>query len=241
MTVSFYRLVKAVYRTAVPRRFDRFMFDGRSGFSRSVLKVKERLEKGASHDQLYDDVYFARQDEHMRRSSRGIAESIRERLPDVASVIDVGCGSGAVLHELRQRGIEGRGLEYADAALDICRAKGLDVLKFDLESGAERPGFRSDLVLSTEVAEHLPAPVADAYVELLTGMSDLVIVTAATPGQGGTDHVNEQPNGYWIEKFAARGFVHDQTETDAWRADWATRGVDRQRARNVMIFRRQAS
>ncbi|MEL7345935.1 MAG: hypothetical protein AAFN59_13950, partial [Pseudomonadota bacterium] len=101
-----------------------------------------------------------------------------------------------------------------------------------------RPTF--DIALSTEVAEHLPATIADPYVDFLIAISDTVIMTAATPGQGGTDHVNEQPNAYWIEKFDARGFAHDAGETEDWRSDWKVRGVDRARAKNVMIFRRKA-
>ena len=41
----------------------------------------------------------------------------------------------------------------------------------------------------------------------LTSFSDVILFSAAIPGQGGTHHVNEQWPSYWIEKFAARGYV----------------------------------
>lgn len=239
MPYSLYTIAKTTYRTLVPRSLNRSLFAGDTAASRLIIRLKAMLEKGAPHDELYDATYFARQEEAMRVSSRRIAQSITERMPEVRTVIDVGCGSGAILDALRERGLSGRGLDYSDAALAICREKDLDVLKFDLESRMAAPDLHADLALSTEVAEHLPPEIADPYVDFLTGISETVIITAATPGQGGTDHVNEQPNAYWIEKFADRGFAHDAGETGDWRADWKGRGVDHARAKNVMIFRRR--
>jgi SAM-dependent methyltransferase len=238
MTLSAYRLSKSAYRTIVPRTFDRWVFDGKTPLSRQILRVKASLERKAAHDELYDSVYYERQEDEMRLSARGIAASIVERLPEVRSVVDVGCGSGAVMDMLRERGLSVRGLDYSEAALRICRDKGLDVLKFDLEQGGDAPQLAADLALSTEVAEHLPPEAADSYVDFLVGVADIVVVTAATPGQGGTDHVNEQPNAYWIGKFAARGFAHDPADTQSWREDWRARNVDVHRSKNVMIFRR---
>ncbi len=207
--------------------------------SRAVLGIKSRLEAGAEHDDLYDRVYFERQNIAMRKSAQGIAASIIERLPTVRHAVDVGCGSGSIIEALRERGISSIGLEYAEAALDLCRSKGLDVRKFDIES-EEKVALSADLVLSTEVAEHIPEEHADAYVDLLTGLADTILMTAAVPGQGGTDHVNEQPNEYWIEKFMCRGFSHDMAVSQSWREDWRRRGVDKHRASNVMLFLRHA-
>jgi hypothetical protein len=58
-----------------------------------------------------------------------------------------------------------------------------------------------------EVAEHRDARHADTFVENLTSASSTVFLTAAEVGQGGLNHVNEQPNSYWIEKFDHRGFA----------------------------------
>jgi SAM-dependent methyltransferase len=237
MPVSAYRLSKSAYRTIVPRTFDRWVFDGKTPLSRRVLRMKASLERTAAHDDLYDATYYERQEREMALSAKGIAASVVERLPHVRSVVDVGCGSGSVMDALKQRGLSVRGLDYSEAALKICRDKGLEVLKFDLEQGGEIPNLAADLALSTEVAEHLPPETADSYVDFLVGIADIVVITAATPGQGGTDHVNEQPNAYWIEKFAARGFGHDPDETQSWRRDWRARNVDTHRSKNVMIFR----
>lgn len=229
-----YRLVKTAYRNTMPKSVDRFVFGGMNPLSRNVLRMKAMLERHADHDELYDQAYFERQDKAMTVSALGIATSIKERL-DPASVVDFGCGSGSVIAALRDMDIRVLGLDYADAALDICRSKGLTVQKFDLENPTPLEAL-ADVAVSTEVAEHLPESTADRYVDLLCRIGRIVVMTAATPGQGGTDHVNEQPNEYWIEKFRERGFPHDAGRTQAWRDDWRQRGVDDHRANNVMVF-----
>jgi hypothetical protein len=47
-------------------------------------------------------------------------------------VIDVGCGTGALLEVLKDYGCTCLGLEYSEAGLKMCRSRGLDVRKFDI-------------------------------------------------------------------------------------------------------------
>jgi hypothetical protein len=94
------------------------------------------------------------------------------------------------------------------AALEICRKRGLDVVPFDLESDVPFES-KSNVVISTEVAGYLPERFADRFVDLLCAAAPVVIVSAAIPGQRGTDHVNEQPNEYWIERFGRRRFLFE--------------------------------
>jgi hypothetical protein len=58
-----------------------------------------------------------------------------------------------------------------------------------------------------EVAEHLSARRAPAFVTELCSLSDFVLFSAAIPGQGGTNHVNEQWPQYWAAMFANNSFV----------------------------------
>ena len=69
------------------------------------------------------------------------------------------------------------------------------------------PEQHFDLTISTEVAEHLDEQDSDAFMDNLTSFSDVILFSAAIPGQGGTHHVNEQWPSYWIEKFSVRGFI----------------------------------
>jgi hypothetical protein len=64
-------------------------------------------------------------------------------------------------------------------------------------------------------------------------------MSAATIGQGGLDHVNEQPHEYWIEKMERRGFDYDGHTSVRVRQEWAGMGVASWYVNNTMIFRRK--
>ena len=190
-----------------------------------------------AHDDVYDAAYYDDVDGEAERSAPAMVRSmVRDLAP--ATLLDVGCGGGAILAECVRQGIAGRGLEYSEAGLARCRSRGLDVARCDLEIDAlDAPPTPYDVVLSAEVAEHLPASVADRFVDALASQGRTIVLTAATPGQGGTDHVNEQPHAYWIGKLAARGFTLDDALTMRWRAEWAGATASWY-ADNVMVFRR---
>jgi SAM-dependent methyltransferase len=199
-------------------------------------QVVAAFEKDARHDDIYDDAYYGKFVEPtMRISADAIADSVAKTFAP-ASVVDVGCGTGVLLDALRDRGINVSGLELADAAIARCRRRGLDVRKFDIEQETPPP-VRADVVVSTEVAEHLPASCADRFVDLLVGIADTVVLTAATPGLVGTDHVNEQPNEYWIAKFEARGRWFDESLSHRWRAEWKAAGAAGCFWSSAMVFR----
>jgi len=189
-----------------------------------------------SHDETYDDEYYESLEAKSSRSAGPIALSVVRDL-DPKTLLDVGCGTGAILAAFAARGVEVTGLEYSEAALRYCRARSLKVYKIDLESKASVP-FTSlfDIVVSMEVAEHLPGRMADRFVRLLTSYGGVVIFTAAIPGQGGNDHVNEQPHEYWVEKFAKRGFAYLSDRSLAWRDEWERQGVAWWYSRNLMVF-----
>jgi hypothetical protein len=63
---------------------------------------------------------------------------------------------------------------------------------FDL-SRPFRLGRRFDLVQSLEVAEHIPPAQTEIFVDNLAAHGDVILFSAAVPGQGGEFHVNEQP------------------------------------------------
>jgi SAM-dependent methyltransferase len=143
----------------------------------------------------------------------GATQSARHLLPilsgplRIGSVLDVGCGRAAWLAvwlSLGARevlGIDGDYIEREGLLIpgDCFRAHDLRQ-EFDL-------GRRFDLVQSLEVAEHLPKSAAAAFVGSLIRHGDLVLFSAAAPGQGGDHHVNEQDYDYWRALFATHGYV----------------------------------
>lgn len=195
-----------------------------------------KLEQGAQHDEIYDAEYYATFVEPSMSASAGVMAHAIVAEFSPKTIVDVGCGTGGLMLALTKLGVRCVGLDYSRAAVELCVGRGLDVRQFDLESGMGCD-LRADVVISTEVAEHLPASCADAYVALLCGIAPSIVFTAAPPsGHAGTDHVNEQPNEYWIERFAALGRRHRGELSARWRHDWEAQGVSGIYSRSVMVF-----
>jgi hypothetical protein len=140
-------------------------------------------------------------------SARDSAEKIVPTLLTLAridSAVDVGCGSGDWLDCLKRHGVSDlAGLEGAWAR--PTSALGVAITHTDL-SQPFRGQRRFDLVLSLEVAEHLPASSASEFVRSLTDLGDLVCFSAAVPFQGGVHHINEQWPEYWAGLFDKFGY-----------------------------------
>lgn len=100
----------------------------------------------------------------------------RAGLAQPGSVLEVGCGDGALLSELRARGLRGRleGLEISPAAVQIARARaGIDRVRvFD---GATLPGGeRYELGVLSHVLEHVADPAA--LLRSVAAVCDAVVV-----------------------------------------------------------------
>lgn len=141
-------------------------------------------------------------------SARRIAALVKSWLPQTDSVADLGCGQGVWLAAWQATGVTevlGFDGDYVDrSALRIAPSQFRPV---DLTGQPMVLGRRFDLIECLEVAEHLPASSAAGLVHTLTSHSDVVLFSAAPPGQGGEHHINERPYGWWRDLFVAEGFA----------------------------------
>jgi hypothetical protein len=88
-----------------------------------------------------------------------------------------------------------------------------------------------------EVAEHIPPDLGLCLVEFLTDLDAPVIFSASQPGQGGLDHINEQPPEYWIAQFARFGYSHSASKTDELRTRLGEHGAtERWLLQNTLVF-----
>lgn len=153
----------------------------------------------------YDDQFFDGIDAGARRSARRLIETgVPWLRPE--SVLDMGCGRGAWLAEWVASGVAdvtGVDGDYVDR--DRLYISPEQFVAADL-SGAVDLGRRFGLVQSLEVAEHLTPAAAKPFVASLCRHADLVLFSAAVPGQGGENHINERPLSYWRGLFGALGF-----------------------------------
>lgn len=131
------------------------------------------------------------------------------------SVIDVGCGPGIYLVPFALRGKRVFGIDACPTGGEWLRPEQFERVDLRFPYKAR---MRFDLALCLEVAEHLEAKWAERLVDTLCDCADTILFTGATPGQGGTNHYNEQPHAYWLDLFATRhGYVVHPLQ-DAMRA-----------------------
>lgn len=119
------------------------------------------------------------------------------------SVIDIGCGIGTFLHVFSSNGVDtvfGIDGEWVNKEL---LSKYISLENFKIANLEDKIFIarKYDLAISLEVAEHLKESSAETMVENLVQLSDVIVFSAAFPGQEGQNHINEQWPNYWENIF----------------------------------------
>lgn len=156
---------------------------------------------------MYDKKFFQTMNTHvqLKPSAKNILPIVREYI-QFDSVVDVGCGIGSWLKEsldvgaLKILGIDGNAPEES---LLIDKSM---FLKAQLDQPLELTD-KFDLCISLEVGEHISEEYVEVYLKNLVSLSDVILFSAAIPGQGGEGHINEQWPSYWVEKFDKFGYI----------------------------------
>jgi SAM-dependent methyltransferase len=169
-----------------------------------VPRALAHLPLLAAKQPLYDRSFFEYQDHIQNPVYEALADALYACLRP-RSVVDVGCGTGFLLARFATHGATVRGVEGSRHAIALSPVADR-IMRRNLERGIPRLG-RFDLCLCIEVAEHLPARTARTLVRGLTALSDVVVFTAATPGQGGAHHINLRPRAFWSALFDDEGFA----------------------------------
>ncbi len=126
---------------------------------------------------------------------------------NINSILDVGCGRGAWLSVAKRNdvktvfGIDG---DYVDLntlliSQNEFQKKNIE-LPFDLNK-------KFDLVQCLEVGEHINKDKSEILVKNIIKHGDFIIFSAAQPGQGGTNHINEQEILFWKKIFNDNGYL----------------------------------
>jgi len=185
---------------------------------------------------IYDKRFFKNTFKLEGPSARSAVNIIIKHIQP-KTVIDIGCGSGIYLKEFLLAGIEILGYDGSLAALEGSLVG--DKIKLHDLTKPLVLNKKFDLCLCIEVAEHLPEKCSDILIKTIINLSDIIIFTAATPGQGpkSIGHINEQPHEYWVKKFAAFGFILDQALTDKMRGEMKASNVVWWVTKNLMVFR----
>jgi SAM-dependent methyltransferase len=156
--------------------------------------------------EAYDDAFYKAVAEEAHRSAGVIVPMVLDRMR-VDSVVDVGCGWGVWLAAFRNCGVKtvlGLDQSAVDASRLAIPRRNYRVVDLRHPLRVRR---RFDLVVSLEVAEHLPPECAESFVRGLCGLGQAILFSAAIPHQGGTRHLNEQWPEYWAALFGRFGFL----------------------------------
>lgn len=153
----------------------------------------------------YDALFYRYQREGSLRSARAVLPLVRE-INFFRSILDIGCGAGAwlsVAHELGVTDICGIDGDYVDRSLLLIDPS--HFVPHDISQPFDH-GRSYDIVMCLEVAEHLPNKSSAILVDNLVKHSKIILFSAAVPGQGGENHINEQPYHFWHNLFDDRGY-----------------------------------
>jgi SAM-dependent methyltransferase len=171
----------------------------------------------------FDPAYFEWQAERAAVSARGVVPLLME-LVRPASVVDLGCGTGAWLQVFGEHGVE-----------DVVGIDGPHVDRAQLRIPAERfvaadlsepPKLerRFDLALSLEAVQYAPEAAAPRVVAALASWAPVVYFSSAVPHQTGGPGLNRQWPAYWAELFAREGLrCYDLLRARLWehpQVDW---------------------
>jgi hypothetical protein len=153
----------------------------------------------------YSDVFFDYIEAGSSRSAGRIVPFVQRELR-VRSVVDVGCGRGVWLREWIRSGVRdaiGVDGDYVNRETIVVPGECFTTTDLGKPFSLSR---RFDLAVCLEVAEHLPETASRALIDSLCRHSDMVLFSAAPPGQGGENHVNERPFEYWRGIFQGFGY-----------------------------------
>lgn len=125
-------------------------------------------------------------------------------------VIDMGCGLGEYVRAIRTKGVECDGFdghtETSKLTDGLCYTA--DFADLALPDEISKVGY--DWCICLEVFEHVPVDLEEQLVKcMLAGAGKGLVVSVATPGQGGLGHVNERPHEYVMGLLESKGFVLD--------------------------------
>lgn len=168
----------------------------------------------------YDkDVYTAKwfsNREKYRPYIESILKPILGRYGSFKSALDLGAGDAWYAHVLSADAVA---VEVAAHAKKFM-PENVKFVEHDLREPLNLNRL-FDVVVCIEVAEHLPESASSTLCNTISRHAgNLVLFSAASPGQPGKAHINCQEFGYWREKLESGGLTYCKRETESIRRKW---------------------
>jgi SAM-dependent methyltransferase len=167
--------------------------------------------------EAYNKEFYQTRNEDTKYSAEKVLSILLANIPKINSAVDIGCGVGTWLNELKKFGvadIQGYDGKWVDPNMLAIPKNNFTAVNLNEKLPIDK---NFDLAISLEVAEHLPQAFAKEFVASITSLSELVLFSAAIPNQGGDHHINEQWPDYWVQLFKENGYeVFDFIRPKIW-------------------------
>jgi hypothetical protein len=158
-------------------------------------------------NKTYTERWF-RQRPKLSWRTEPFCKAVWQTLGPFKTLIDLGCGIGEfVAYFHNTHNVLSVGFDGSENSLTHM-ASGATIYLHDLRQPLGWDANVFDLCMCLEVAEHIEPEFADVIVDNCCSISDLILFTAAPPGQEGLGHVNLRHPEYWYTKFKERGYAH---------------------------------
>lgn len=154
----------------------------------------------------YDDAFMSYTAGASAHAAGEITRMLAKNLM-VQSTLDVGCALGTWVAAWRAAGVsQAFGVDGDYVSRDALQIPATNFRAHDLGRPFDL-GEKFDLTQSLEVGEHIAPEQTDIFVDnILRHAGRFILFSAAPPGQGGENHVNERPYSDWKARFEAAGF-----------------------------------
>ena len=163
--------------------------------------------KNTALDKIYTETFYDNQVEGSMKSANRLL-SILYNIYTPDSVLDIGCGRGAWLATCENLGSRKLvGIDGPWVVTNKLLSPNIEFHERNFEDNITIEG-KFDLAMSLEVAEHIEEKNASSFVSALCNASNVIVFGAAASNQGGSNHINEQPQSYWINLFNNEGYDH---------------------------------
>lgn len=106
-----------------------------------------------------------------------VNQAVLRNVPIKSSVLDVGCGTGALGEKLKQKGCKIDGVEYSKESADIAKTKIDEVFICNIETDIPQTKKKYDVLIFADVLEHLrnPEKVLKNFLSLLKKEGSVII------------------------------------------------------------------
>ncbi|MFT4287268.1 class I SAM-dependent methyltransferase [Nocardioides sp.] len=160
---------------------------------------------------LGGDEEYSWDSEPWRAFFRGAANRIKTSLGPHRT-LDVGCARGLLVQALAELGVDARGFDISEYAVQTADPQVRDRLQ--VASATDVIEGRYDLITCVEVVEHMTQADALTAIDNMCAASDRVLLSSTPTDFGEATHVNVRPTADWASYFAERGFFR-RTDFDA--------------------------